>query len=241
MKLALLLTGHPRTYRQTICSLKKSLLDNYDIDIYFFTWNKTQGITLNNSEFEPEDFSMEDLVKDYRSSGNLVKYKFADIEEYKRNRFNNIKFLDRENDVFKVDPSARHHGSFWVERLRDQWYGVKQCYSLIEDVSKYDCILRVRFDMDLYIPKLLDLDFVIYKDQMNNNANGLNYTDHFAYGKPKQMKKYCHLFDHIPDMYYNFNVDVSHATKMVKYYMEEYGDYKVVTYIDESIKGVIVR
>jgi len=55
------------------------------------------------------------------------------------------------------------------------------------------------------------------------------------------MKKYCHLFDHIPDMYYNFNVDVSHATKMVKYYMEEYGDYKVVTYIDESIKGVIVR
>jgi len=241
MKIALLLTGHPRTYKRTIGNLKKNLLDNYDIDIYFFTWNKTQGITLNNKEFAHEDFDNQELVDDYSSIGNLVKYKFGDIDEYRKNRFESIRLLDRENDVFKVDPSARHHGLFWVERLRDQWYGVKQCYSLIEDVSKYDCILRVRFDMDIYVPKLLDLDFVIYKDQMNLSANGFNYTDHFAYGKQKQMKKYCHLFDHIPDMYYTFNVDVSHATKMVKYYMEEYGDDKVVAYVDESIEGVLVR
>jgi hypothetical protein len=241
MKVALLLTGHPRTYKKTIDNLKKSILDNYDVDIYFFTWNKTQGMTLGNKEFSYENFNNEELINVYDSIGNLVKYKFGDIDEYKKNRFDNINLLDRENDVFKVDQSARHHGSFWVERLRDQWYGVKECFSLVENASQYECIIRARFDIDLYVPKLLDLDFVIYKDEMNLNSNGFNYTDHFAYGKLKQMKKYCHLFDYIPDMYYNFNVDISCANKMVKYYMEEYSDDKVVTYIDGSIKGKIVR
>ena len=82
MKVALLLTGHPRTYKKTINNLKKSILDNYDVDMYFFTWNKTQGITLDNKEFSYENFNNEELINDYASIGNLVKYKFGDIEMF---------------------------------------------------------------------------------------------------------------------------------------------------------------
>lgn len=236
MKVALLLTGHSRTYKNTICNLKKQILDNYDVDIYFFTWNKSQPMTIDNKESIYENIDSHTLINDYRSIGNLIKYEIGDIDFYKETRFENIKFLDRENDVFKVNESAKFHGSFWVERLRDQWYGVKQCFSLLSDPMEYDSIVRMRFDIDLFDMKINDFDFVIPKD-----LHGWNYSDHFAYGKPEQMKKYCHLFDHIPNMYYELNFDITHATNMPKFYMEEYGDNKVLTHIDESIKYALVR
>lgn len=236
MKVALLLTGHSRTYKKTIDNLKKHILDNYDVDMYFFTWNKTQPLTIDNKESVYENIDTKTLIGDYSSIGNLVKYEIGDIDHYKQNRFENIKFLDRENDVFKVNQSAIFHGSFWVERLRDQWYGVKKCFFLLENPFQYDCIIRMRFDIDLYNIQLKNLDFVIPQD-----IHGWDYSDHFAYGNPESMKKYCHLFDYIPSMYYNLNVDVTHATNMPKFYMARYGDNRVTANIDDSIKYTIVR
>ena len=242
MKVALLLTGHSRTYEQTINNLKKNILDNYDVDIYFFCWNKNQGMTMNNAEFPHQNFNTNSLIEAYSKVGNLVKYHFEDVDNYKQTRFQNINFLSREDDVFKTDPSAIWHGSFWVERLRDQWYGIKKAFSLIKDPSIYDCILRVRFDFDLYNIKLTNLDFVIHKDDLNiAMSGGFKYTDLFAYGIPSKMKKYCNMFDHIPSMYYDLNINISHATKMVKFYMEEYGDDRVITHIDDSIVATILR
>ena len=42
MKVAILLTGHSRDYNKTFDSLKKNVLDVYDCDIYFNTWDVNQ-------------------------------------------------------------------------------------------------------------------------------------------------------------------------------------------------------
>lgn len=48
------------------------------------------------------------------------------------------------------------------------------------------------------------------------------YNDHCAWGSPDVMRKYCNMFDHIEEMYERYNVDISNAEEMLKFYMEEF-------------------
>jgi hypothetical protein len=48
------------------------------------------------------------------------------------------------------------------------------------------------------------------------------------------MKKYFNLFDHIETLYNNFNLDITHAENMLKFYMQNY-DGGIDTFVD-SIK-----
>ncbi len=229
MKIALLMTGFPRTYWKTYSNLKKNILDKHDVDTYICSWDRCQ-LKSGQSTISVDT---SDVLSTY--AGKLSSYIFLDYEKYVENRFENIKFLDRPNDVFKVDPRAAEHGSYWVERLKDQWYIVKYAFSLLINPSQYDLIMRLRFDVDLIDIEIKDQDFVIPKD-----IGGWSYSDHFAYGKYDSMKKYCNMFDSFHDMYLTHNVDISHAVNMLQFYMEEYKT-PVKTYVDPSIQYTIIK
>ena len=47
------------------------------------------------------------------------------------------------------------------------------------------------------------------------------YNDHCAWGNAHVMKKYCNLFDHIDALYENHNVDISHAERMLEFYIKD--------------------
>lgn len=229
MKIALLLTGFPRTYKRTYKNLKKNILDVYDVDTYICSWDKSQlksGETLITTDTV-------DVITSY--PGKISSYIFVDYEKYVEKRFSSIKLLDRDNDVFKVDPRAMQHGSYWVERLRDQWYIVKYAFSMLINPKQYDLIMRLRFDVDLIDIQIKEKDFVIPKD-----IGGWDYSDHFAYGNYESMKKYCNIFDSFHDMYLTHNVDISHAVNLLKFYMEDYKK-PVNTYIDNSINYTIIK
>lgn len=229
MKIALLLTGFPRTYKRTYKNLKKNILDVYDVDTYICSWDKSQlksGETLITTDTV-------DVITSY--PGKISSYIFVDYEKYVEKRFSSIKLLDRDNDVFKVDPRAMQHGSYWVERLRDQWYIVKYAFSMLINPKQYDLIMRLRFDVDLIDIQIKEKDFVIPKD-----IGGWDYSDHFAYGNYESMKKYCNIFDSFHDMYLTHNIDISHAVNLLKFYMEDYKN-PVNTYIDNSINYTIIK
>lgn len=218
------MTGFARTYKRTYSNFKKNILDNYDSDVYICSWDKCQIKTGSNLTKVNES----EILDQYKD--NLSSYKFVNYEDFYDNRFKNIDFIDRDDDVFKVDGRAIEHGSFWVERLRDQWYIVNEAFKLIENPDKYDLIMRLRFDVDLINIELKNKNFVIPKD-----IGGWCYSDHFSYGSVNCMKKYCNTFDHIYNIYNLHNVDISHAVNMLKFYMEDYGD-AVESFVDESIK-----
>jgi len=229
MKIALLLTGFSRTYRFTFENLKKNLFDIHDVDTYICTWDKCQ---LRSGE-TPFEVDTGELINCYQE--NLFDVNVINYEKYNMNRFKSIQFLDRSLDVFKVDPRAKEHGSYWVERLRDQWYIVKKAFSMIHNPKEYDLIMRLRFDVNLIDIRFEDREFVIPKDIGN-----WNYSDHFAYGRYLTMKKYCNMFDYLEDMYVTYNIDISHAVNMLKFYMEHYGN-KVNTFVDTNINYTIVK
>ena len=217
MKIALLLTGYTRTYDICYDQLKNTLLDKYDVDIYFSTWNKTES-RLGEQLYPIDEQRLIDFYGD-----KLKGYVIKDINT----EVSPTIFMDRSDDVFKVNQRAIEHSGVWIKRLKRQWYLVNEGLKLT-DYRKYDKILRLRFDLLLNDITIKDNDFVIPKD-----IGGWSYSDHMAYGNVDSMTKYMSLYEHIDTLYEKHNVDITHAVDMVKFYMEDY--WKIQTYTDNTI------
>lgn len=226
MKVALLLTGFTRSHVHNFDSIKRCILDKYSTDVYFATWNKTQS-KVGSELLVSDNKKIIDLYSDV-----IKEYSIVDLDAYLKYK-SKIKFIDRDTDVFKVNQRAIDHGSFWVERLRDQWYLVNIAEKLIR--GKYDVVIRLRFDTKLNNFELLDKEFVIPSPHPLNP-----YTDHMAYGDQAIMRKYCSLHHHIEELYTKYNVDISFAELMLKFYMEDFGD-KINAYIDNNIDYEIIK
>jgi hypothetical protein len=52
LKIAVILTGFPRTYSESFFSLEKNLLRKYDVDLFLATWNKDE-----NNLYIKEDYT----------------------------------------------------------------------------------------------------------------------------------------------------------------------------------------
>jgi hypothetical protein len=52
MKIALLISGYLRTFKTTIFSIKETILNNNEVDIYMhITKNENEDIYMNNNDF----------------------------------------------------------------------------------------------------------------------------------------------------------------------------------------------
>jgi hypothetical protein len=203
MKVAVLLTGFLRTYQKTFLNLDEKILKNYDCDVFSITWNKQEG----NNDITDENYS--NIYKNNLKKSHIINY-----EEYLKTKKTFVP-IDRELDVFKINDRAKEHGSYWVNRLMDQWKLVYECFNLIDDYNKYDLILRLRYDLILNNIKLdITNKLVIPKD-----VGGWSFTDHMAYGNPDVMRIYCNLYNNIEKLYVDDNIDVSHAVDMPKHYI----------------------
>ncbi len=237
MKVAVILTGHSRDYNKSYETFNKNVLQRYDCDVYFNTWDVNQSSPDRNLNrtFNIPQKKVDTIAITSQYSPYLKEYNFENWEEYQKNRFQPIQFLDRENDVFKTNERAIYHGSYWVERLRDQWWMVQKAWKLIDTPNNYDVIFRSRFDLNIEDIQFKKAKFVVPKSEVEFHKIGTNWSDHMAYGEPDTMEKYCNMFDHIETLYKDYNIDVSHAEAMSEFYMREYGN-KSEVFIDFDIK-----
>ena len=221
MKVALLLTGHARTYKIAYESIKKQLLDRYDVDVYLSTWSvDNPGRAKGTADWaEPMPLDLDGLI----STFNPLKVHVEDHYEFYANRFPTVDIWSstRPDDVFKVNAFAIECGTFFVERMRDQWYMVKKGWDLIEDPAQYDVIVRLRLDM--YLDDItLTSDNLVTPDRPVDGIDRGAVCDLMAYGPPAHMEKYCALFDNIEPMYVNDNVNIAHADEMLGVYLKNY-------------------
>ncbi len=237
MKVAVILTGHSRDYSKTFETLNKNVLKKYNPDLYLNTWDVSQDSpnrTINATFNLPnKKIDSSEIIEKYNSY--LKNYNIESSDDYAKNRFPNISFLDRENDVFKVNDRAIYHGSYWVERLRDQWWMIQKAWRLIDNPYQYDVIFRTRFDLQINHIQFKKAKFVVPKSEVEFYKIGTNWSDHMAYGEPDTMDKYCNMFDHIESMYKDYNIDISHAEQMSEFYMREY-ENKSEVFVDMDIQ-----
>ena len=247
MKVAVLLTGYCREYHSTYEALNSVILSKYDTDIYISSWDVVQQRPENWDSSNPESnqnyptspADINGVIRLYNSNNRLKDFNFENWNNFYKNRFDNIHLLNRYDDIFKINERAKYHGSFWVERLRDQWYIVSKGWDLIKNPEQYDIILRIRFDILLEKIQLIPNVFTIPSSDILHKID-VEYCDYIGYGTPAIMNKYCHLFENIETLYTKHNFDISHAELMLKFYMEEF-ENPIITNIDNGIIYKLIK
>lgn len=190
MKILLLITGQIREdYVKTYESLNDEILSKYDCDIYMSVWDN--------------DPNLNECIKLY----NPKKVKI-DI-------FNNVKedIQYQSNNYHLVTPETN------VENVLYMWYKIKNCFDLIDDNSKYDVILKTRFDLqikDLIDLKTLDKNY-LYVPFGWDHRQGVN--DLMSFGSYDIMKKYCSTYDMIYSHY--LSGCYFHPETLLKYHIEK--------------------
>lgn len=245
MKVAVVLTGFCRYYESTYENLYVHILKKYDADIFISSWDVVQyrpekwdtDNPFSNYDISVTSLDTNSVVDLYNQNGKLVSYNFEKWNDFKINRFSNLDL--KQKSIFETNNRAKQHGSFWVERLRDQWFIVKKGWNLINDKKSYDLILKLRFDLLINEIELKPNQFTILNSDIIERV-GVNYCDYFAYGNYNQMKKYMNMFDEIENISCMDNIDISNAEQMLKFYMESY-DESIITNIDTTINYKLIK
>ncbi|CAA0117077.1 Uncharacterised protein [BD1-7 clade bacterium] len=114
--------------------------------------------------------------------------------------------------------------------LFPMWYGVKQAFNSIPMPNDFDLIVRCRYD-DLLIGHAnllsqLPTSNEVIIDPAYNGYGG--YGDQFSIGTPSAMRRYCHLFDWLPQaIEQHAGTERFFPEVVLKTYLEEACDLEV--------------
>jgi hypothetical protein len=190
MKVALCFAGLPRYVMQTYDYWSKCLLDVYDPDVFVHTWCDTQ----DQSSLSMNIHSLYKPVSCVIESPRLM-------------------------------PTHIYKDRIWPHRttpagVLSQWYSVKQSQTLrkaheqLKGVT-YDVVVRARFDWYLAEVQLQQNQFwnIAHTPTLNGHRfklrdqvlTGIN--DQFGYGSSATSDVVAGLFDAIPNLYQNEQVD----------------------------------
>ena len=178
LKLALCLSGQPRSYAKAFEYIKKNLLDHYDVDVFIHSWKA-------------------------KSSTNQ-----AQLFEYLNGLYGPVtSFFDHElpntiNSDMHV-PNASHPANFCTS----MFYSIYRAndfrirHQTLNDV-KYDYVIRSRFDLALN--KAIDFNTlekgIVYISKDTDGPNPL-LNDQFAIADPDTMNVYASTFLNLRRLY----------------------------------------
>lgn len=172
MKVALCLSGRPRSHEKGYEYHKHNLLDHYDVDVFVHTWDGV-GVDVMNSigeKYKPKRM----VTTNTFNEGGLKKYPDAHPDWPAKNVIHMFYSIFRSNHE-------------------------KKLYEL-ENGFTYDVVIKSRFDYALN--RTLPLDSVeqnkIYvpKDMVKGQIppNGIICNDQFAFGNSSTMDIYSNTF-----------------------------------------------
>jgi hypothetical protein len=187
MKIAILISGFPRTFKSCRQSLFDNLINinNHEFDIYLYTWQPSKNQHNSNLKDEDNIYDINELIETYKPK----KYVFENVDDWMKN--NKLK--------------------------TGQWYTLQKCWELMESTNtKYDLVIRYRFDCLIRKPyHILNVGSQIitprdcYRGYDKNNQrvlinlkDNIDYindycciNDKMAIGSYDIMKIYCNVQD----------------------------------------------
>lgn len=213
MKIAICLSGEPRSYIHCIESFKR-FFHGHDIDVYIAS--------------KSEDFS-EKLKAQYNTK-KIFPYTDPSFKELEAEGFKRFGFKTERDGLLVANASPNFY---------PMWYGVyKSAEYLINNpsvASQYDAICRCRFD-DFFIKPMDITSFpknTIFIDPNYNEHSG--FSDHLSIGEPEAMIKYLSLFNWIEESFLlDFGDKGYLPERVLRKYLLEHCKLSVVPYEFES-------
>ena len=216
MRVALLMSGHARTYNRTYWGWYDHLLSEFETDVYFSLWD-----TLGPRDMLPDGRDHQagviqgDLL-DVEDLRDIWKPKHIHIE-----RYDNMHeaFLSRAKMWYEVRDK---NGLRTIDRPLanfSMYYKWNMCFHMMEETAEaegihYDMVIRSRPDILLSGPitptAFLDPRFVYVPKA--GSWGGDEISDYMTIGTFDQMKKYCDLYNQL-DAIFNWAVTDGDFTK----------------------------
>jgi hypothetical protein len=201
MKIAICISGQPRSYEAGFYELKKWFLDRYDCDVYIHTWEDTNTIFTSSHNFT-ETRHYQFTKEDYQ--------KILDLYQPKAYIFQKpIKFEDK---------GIIGNLGFTLDGLLSSWLSIQSCFNLVEESDiKYDLVIKTRFDLQFtnyispeceFLKDITQLDpnyfhCFSYNLEGDGNFRPVEIDDLFNVGSFDIMKIHSQLFSYLLHYIYN--------------------------------------
>jgi len=173
-KIALQLSGQPRSYKEAYPYIKKNLLDLYDVDVFYHTWKK-----------DPTRIDADDLYQLYQPKRHVDGTPGLIKDDVLNKRYSKI-----GDNLHPPCNTVNMFYSIWIANF------LRLMHEKTENVN-YDWVIRCRFDYALN----LKLDFLnalepyrLYTPYEPALFDRQMVTDQFAIANPGNMTKYSSVF-----------------------------------------------
>jgi hypothetical protein len=171
LKLALCLSGQPRSYFDGYSYIKKNLLDHYDVDVFVHSWKNTNHL---------------EQLRIYEEVKAIYSPIFSMFDSTLSDKVNSDMFV----------PNASHPAHFCTS----MFYSIFKAdqFRILSELfyeKKYDFVIRCRFDFALN--KVVDFSKLEkHKVYISKDTDGPNplLNDQFAIADPETMKIYSSTF-----------------------------------------------
>lgn len=210
-KIAFIMSGQPRFYKEGFQSIKNNVLDvnsKYQIDFFFHIWHdnnlvgeKYDGAPWNtNQTGNYSIFMPTEIIALYNPKSCHIQNPLSKKE------------LNVKEHDYLPEPGRSNSNPY---ALFSQYYSMKKANELrveYEELSNfyYDCVIRTRFDIK-YKTKI-NLDFFFENDSniVWTHDQLVNHTHRaapelFIVGNSQNMKKICGFKEQNPGLYGNMN------------------------------------
>lgn len=238
MKVALILTGHMRCWRQVWPYLKAQFIDRYTPDVYVSTWsdegwwrpNSTRGFNEESPILDVEEF------KKLYNPVDMEVEEYKDVEEY------------LESIALRYD-----HYIHKPKNVISMFYKIAKGFELVEKSGKeYDLVIRMRPDL-VFNHMLEQLDPSRFYTTHHPNYYGQGTGDTFQASSYENIQNFCKTFYLLDGIYAISNTLCPHVLAKTAIdimgctHIEVSGNFKLVHSpyghffdYDESKKSVII-
>ena len=176
MKIALCLSGQPRSFEKGYEYHKRNLLDHYDVDVFIHSW------------YYPEEM-LDEIEALYKPKD--VSYELPlNINQFSKYKVGNPQY-----------PAYNTGQMFYSVFMSNH---ICRKYSQTLNVN-YDVVIRSRFDfaLNVKLPYELTENNYIYVPGCRQNPSHTIANDQFAYGRPNVMNLYTQTYNNMDLLYDN--------------------------------------
>lgn len=216
-KVAVILTGHLRTYSRTYQCILHNLLIPNKADLFIVTYDIMDNIKISSGEkIIEEKIDLEDVKKKFRP--------FLKV----------LKVIDSKNFEYKYDPIP-NYPYFFPDRLDRLLTMLKIIYMGFNIVNDYQATNRIRYDYiiraraDLLFKQEIDINtynpfpysVIVPTPDTGKSINGMTLNDHIVIGRKEVMDIYLTYSEHMKEI--NQHIDISIVESGICYFLVNNG------------------
>ena len=212
MKVAIVITGHMRCWKQLAPHFKEKYINVYNPDIYISTWN-TEGWWQWGDYFKQSPLVNADELREFYKPKRLVVEPFDPLFNY----------------LFTEKATKYTNAIGHPKNMISMFYKWMSGINLLED--QYDLVIRMRPDVQ-YLNHLPDFDpSNFYVAEIPGLKQG-GLGDMFHAGNQADMSSFCSIFDYLDPLYQQTD---SFCTHLLSQQHAKNLNLKLIEFINEYI------